>query len=69
MTEENQTLSPRSQAAAIQAAFPTYAVSISVRRGRHPRFEVVAQNNGNPWCLISADADEIRHELEGNTHA
>ena len=68
MIEQNQTLSPRSQAAAIQEAFPSYAVSVSARPGGHPRFEVVTQNDGNPWCLISADADEIRHELEGNTH-
>jgi hypothetical protein len=59
----------RNQAAAIRAAFPSYEVTVSWRQGARPRFEVVTRNDGNPWCLISPDADEIRHELEGSAHA
>jgi hypothetical protein len=66
MTGKNPALSPRAQAAAIQQAFPSYAVSVSVRQGGRPRFEVVTRNDDSPWCLISDDAEEIRHELEGN---
>lgn len=61
-------LPARTQAAAIREAFPSYAVSVSFRHGERPRFEVVTLNDGNPWCLISPDADEIRHELEGSIH-
>ena len=58
----------QTQAAAIQEAFPSYAVVVCMRRGNRPRIEVVTRNDDNPWCVISADADEIWHELEGNTH-
>jgi hypothetical protein len=64
MTERYSAPSPRARAAAIREAFPSYAVIVSVRQGDRPRFEVVTRNDGNPWCLISADADEIWHELE-----
>ena len=67
MIEENRTLLPRIQAAAIQEAFPSYSVAVSVRQGDHPRFEAVTRNDDNPWCLISAHADEIWHELEGTS--
>ena len=56
----------RIQAAALQEAFPSYAVTVSLRQGDRPRFEVVARNDDNPWCVISAHADEIWRELEGN---
>jgi hypothetical protein len=65
MIERNPAPSPRAQAAALQEAFPSYAVTVSVRQGDHPRFELVARNDGNPWCLISAHTDEIWRELEG----
>jgi hypothetical protein len=68
MTEENQALPPRAQAAAIQDAFPSYAVTVSIRHGSHPRFEAVTRNDDNPWCLISPSADEIRHDLEESIH-
>jgi hypothetical protein len=62
------TAAPRTQAAALQEAFPSYAVTVSVRHGDRPRFEVITRNDGNPWCLISDDADEIRRELEEMPH-
>jgi hypothetical protein len=62
-------LPTRNQAAAIRAAFPSYEVTVAWRYGDRPRFVVVTRNDDYPWCLISADANEIRHELEGNTHA
>jgi len=65
----SKTTAPRTQAAALREAFPSYAVTVYVRHGDRPRFEVVTRNDGNPWCLISDDADEIQHELEGNAHA
>jgi hypothetical protein len=64
-----ETATPRAQAAAIQEAFPSYAVTVSMRPGDRPRFELVTRNDDNPWCLISDNADEIRHELEANAHA
>jgi len=57
------------QASAIQEAFPSYAVTVSIRQGDRPRFEVVTRDDGSPWCLISAHADEIWRELQGKTHA
>ena len=63
-----ETTTPRTQAAALQEAFPSYAVTVSMRQGGQPRFEVVTRNDNNPWCLISDDADEIRHELEETPH-
>jgi hypothetical protein len=68
MTQKNPAPSPRAQAAAIQGAFPSYAVTVSMRQGDRPRFEVVTRNDDNPWCLISDDVDEIRHELEETPH-
>jgi len=64
MVKDNRTPSSRSQAAAIQEAFPSYAVTVSTRQGERPRFEVVTRNDGNPWCLISSHAEEIWNELE-----
>jgi hypothetical protein len=52
-------------AAALQAAFPGYLVSVRIRPGETARFELVARDNRNPWCLISPDPDEIRAELNG----
>lgn len=68
MIKENSAPPPSAQAAAIQEAFPSYAVTVCVRRGDRPRFEVVTRNDDSPWCLISDDADEIRHELEEIPH-
>jgi hypothetical protein len=64
----NWTTSSAAQAAALRKAFPAYSVFVSTTGGV-PRFELVAKNDRNPWCLISADADEIWHELEGSAHA
>ena len=51
-----------SQAAELQAAFPSY--SVVVTPGRHRlRFELVTKEDDTPWCLISADAREIWEEL------
>jgi transcriptional regulator with XRE-family HTH domain len=65
MTKENRTLAVSQHAAAIQRAFPSYTVAVSVRQGGRPRFEVVTRNDDNPWCLISPRAEEIWQELEG----
>jgi hypothetical protein len=53
------------QAAALRATFPGYTVSVLVRRGEKPRFEVVSKDGGSPYCLISTDAREIWRELRG----
>jgi hypothetical protein len=66
LNEHDRTLPPARQAAAIQQAFPTYTVTVSIRRGDRPRFEVVTRNDDNPWCLISSRAEEIWQELEGS---
>ena len=41
------------QAAALRAAFPSYAVSVLARRGERPRFELVSRDGGSPYCLPS----------------
>jgi hypothetical protein len=51
------------QAAALRAAFPGYVVNVHLRRRGKPRFEVVSREGGNPYCLISSDAQEIWREL------
>jgi hypothetical protein len=48
-------------------AFPSYAMRVRRDRGR-PRFEALAKGGQNPWCLISADAQEIWAELEGTSN-
>jgi hypothetical protein len=53
------------QAAALRAAFPSYMVTVLVNRRDRPRFEVVSQEGGDPYCLISSDAQEIWQELRG----
>jgi hypothetical protein len=53
------------QAAALRVAFPEYVVSIRVGRRDKPRFEVVSREGGDPYCLISTDAQEIWQELRG----
>ena len=50
------------QAAALGVAFPEYVVNVRVGRGK-PRFEVVSREGGDPYCLISSDAQEIWREL------
>ena len=64
----SKTTAPRTQAAALREAFPSYAVTVYVRHGDRPRFEAVVRNDDNPWCLISANADEIWHGLKGKAH-
>ena len=51
------------QAAALRAAFPGYVVNVLVKRGEKPRFEAVSRDGGDPYCLISTDAEEIWREL------
>ena len=53
------------QAAALRAAFPGYMVTVLVNRRDKPRFEVVSQEGGDPYCLISSDVQEIWQELQG----
>jgi hypothetical protein len=64
MPAGNCALSAGAQAAALQKAFPSYSVSVSIQ-GDQARFELVTRNDGTPWCLISVDAQEIWRELEG----
>jgi hypothetical protein len=57
----------RVQVAVLQAAFPSCNVSVSTFPGGPARFEVAARGlSQDPWCLISDDVTEIRHELEEN---
>jgi len=51
------------EAAALQEAFPSYSVNVTIRLGELPRFELVAREDANPWCLISSDPSEIWREL------
>jgi hypothetical protein len=53
------------QAAALRVAFPAYVVNVRMGRGDKPRFEVVSREGGDPYCLISTDAQEIWQELGG----
>jgi hypothetical protein len=47
-------------------AFPGYVVNVLVNRRDQPRFEVVSREGGDPYCLISSDAQEIWRELRGD---
>ena len=58
--------SAMTQAAALRVAFPEYVVSVRVGRRDKPRFEVVSREGGDPYCLISSDAQEIWQELRGS---
>jgi hypothetical protein len=51
------------QAAALRVAFPEYVVNVRMGRRDKPRFEVVSREGGDPYCLISSDAQEIWQEL------
>jgi hypothetical protein len=53
-------------AAAIRKAFPSYAVTVR-HDLRPPRFEAVAVDDSYPYCLISADAEEIWAALMSST--
>ena len=53
------------QAATLRAAFPEYVVNVRMGRRDKPRFEVVSREGGDPYCLISSDAQEIWRELRG----
>ena len=53
------------QAAALRTAFPSYMVTVLVNQRDRPRFEVVNREGGDPYCLISSDAEEIWRELLG----
>ena len=53
------------QAAALQAAFPSYTVTVIPHYRGRPRIEAISRDGGNPWCLISDEAHEIWRELRG----
>ena len=53
------------QADALRVAFPGYMVNVLMNRRDKPRFEVVNRDGGDPYCLISSDAQEIWRELRG----
>jgi hypothetical protein len=59
-----QATSALAEAAALRIAFPEYVVNVRLDRRDKPRFEVVSREGGDPYCLISSDAQEIRQELE-----
>ena len=61
--------SAMTQAAALRVAFPEYVVSVRLGRRDKPRFEVVSREGGDPYCLISSDAQEIWRELVDGGHA
>lgn len=54
------------QAAALRVAFPGYVVNVLLNRRDKPRFEVVSREGGDPYCLMSSDAQEIWRELRGS---
>ncbi len=55
--------SPEAVAIALHLEFPAYRVIVRRDSGQ-PRFELLAKDDRNPSCLISADAEEIRRELK-----
>jgi hypothetical protein len=57
--------SPEAVAIALHMEFPAYRVIVRRDRGQPPRFELLARDDRNPSCLISADAEEIWRELKG----
>ena len=57
--------SAMTQAAALRVAFPEYVVNVRMGWRDKPRFEVVSRAGGDPYCLISSDAQEIWRELRG----
>ena len=61
----SQAASALAEAAALRVAFPGYVISVRLDRRDKPRFEVVSREGGDPYCLISSDAREIRRELKG----
>jgi hypothetical protein len=61
--ERGQT--PEMVAAELRRAFPGYEVTIRWDQGV-PRFQLRSRDLASLYCLISADAQEIRRELEGH---
>ena len=61
----NRAQTPEMVAAELGLTFPGYEVTVRWDRGM-PRFQVRSRDGRNPVCLISADAQEIRRELEGH---
>jgi hypothetical protein len=57
--------SPEAVAATLRQEFPGYAVTVR-RDGGQPRYQLLAKDDRNPWCVISPDAQEIRTELKGH---
>jgi hypothetical protein len=64
VTREMWAQSPEAVAATLRKAFPDYSVTVR-RDGGEPRFQLLAKDDRNPWCVISPDVQEIRRELEG----
>ncbi len=51
--------------AALNAALPGYAVSITSHSPAH-RFEAIRRGNApGPWCVVSSDAADLWRELAG----
>jgi hypothetical protein len=59
------TRTPVAVAMALGKAFPAYSVTVRWDWGE-PRFQLIAKNDTNPWCLISPDVEEIRAVLNGD---
>lgn len=68
-TSSSPVPSALAQAAALRVAFPAYAVNVRMGHRDKPRFEVVSREGGDPYCLISSDAEEIRRELGATDEA
>jgi hypothetical protein len=50
---------------ALQAAFPRYDIIVTRHGGQH-RFEAIRRRGtAGPWCVITADARELRAILTG----
>jgi hypothetical protein len=49
--------------AALRMAFPNYRFTVIVTGDLKRRFEAVAKDGSQPWCLISSDPAEIWSEL------
>jgi hypothetical protein len=54
------------QIMALRTAFPGYRFNLIRRDGDEPRYEALSKTGGDPYCLISDDAQEIWRELKGH---
>ncbi len=55
--------SPEAVAIELHLEFPAYSVIVRRDRGE-PRYQLISSTEAYPYCLISADPEEIRAELK-----